>query len=334
MSPNPADIGPGRGQDICPILSTPARVNEKGLRTEASLVQCLGFDCALYRPGHEICSFLGMPDIIDQVSLVGTKSVEALDHASSALALSTVKAEESLLTWNEHLTAIRTMLEETRQGLLAGSEKANEGIRQILTSRQLAQTQQDDLLRGMADVLRRLDQEKRLADANLAAKEAESRFRRGEFREALQMLELALSTTGGGPALFNAIGCVYLKLDRAEEARSSFAFAIEREPELGAAHLNLGAALLCLNDVEEAEAELRTGLRLDPSSGSGWNTLGNLLFHTGRRREAISHWERAVTLDPALPEPWENLRRQQQLDNCPFPEMIEEARAVDRSSPE
>jgi tetratricopeptide (TPR) repeat protein len=290
-------------------------------------VSCLGFDCALYRPGHEMCSFLGMPDIIDQVSLVGTRSTESLSEASSALARSTDQAEESLRTWQEHLRTIRAMLEETRQGLLAGAEQANEGIRAILQSREIAQSEQEGLVRAMDEVLHRLDREKRLADANAAAQEAAVKYRRGELAEALRLLDQALSATGGSPDLFNTMGCVYLRMNRPEDARHCFAIAVERDPGLAAAHLNLGAALLRLDDAPAAEEALRTGLRLDPSSGAGWNTLGNLLFHTGRRREAIRHWERAVLEDPGRAEAFENLRRQQQLDNCPFPGMLAEARA-------
>ncbi len=321
--------GKKRGRDVCPILSTPARVNEKGIRTEAGLVQCLGFDCSLYRSGHEMCSFLGMPDIIDQVSAVGSRSVDALDQAREALAGSNNEAGEAIEEWRRTLAGIRAMFEETRQGMERGSEEASEGMKALLTNYHQAHSQQEDMLHNMEEVLHRLDQENRLRQADAAARDGGARFNRGEFRDALSRLEKALGITGGGAALFNILGCVYLRLDRLDDAGRSFELAIERDPACGAAHINLGAALLRSGESERAEEELETGLRLDPASGPGWNTLGNLFFITGRRLEAVEQWERAVSADPGQFEAWENLRRQHQLENCPFPTLLEEARRQD-----
>jgi tetratricopeptide (TPR) repeat protein len=93
-----------------------------------------------------------------------------------------------------------------------------------------------------------------------------------------------------GTAL-NALGCPI-------EARDALRSAIERNPNLAPAWLNLGNAHADLDDMEAAEAHCRRALALDPTGIEARVSLGFILTARGAPERAIEELEIAIQINP------------------------------------
>ena len=70
--------------------------------------------------------------------------------------------------------------------------------------------------------------------------------------------------------------------------------AVDENPTLTAARLNLGFAYLELGSMQRAEAEFKSVVRLDPHAPSGYYWLGGVYFLQARYEEAIDVFQRAL----------------------------------------
>ncbi|MBN9544721.1 MAG: tetratricopeptide repeat protein [Alphaproteobacteria bacterium] len=94
---------------------------------------------------------------------------------------------------------------------------------------------------------------------------------------------------------------------RLDDAVAHYRRAIALEPELAAAHSNLGTALCELGLLEEAEASYRKALALQPGQAQAHNNLGTVLFERGALDEAVSCYRDALALQPDYAEALNNL---------------------------
>lgn len=74
--------------------------------------------------------------------------------------------------------------------------------------------------------------------------------------------------------------------------------AIELNPSLPDAYLNLAMIKGTRGDVSDAVKLLETAYRLDPLERTVVTSLGLLYFYSGRETEALEHWKRTVRLVP------------------------------------
>jgi Flp pilus assembly protein TadD len=74
--------------------------------------------------------------------------------------------------------------------------------------------------------------------------------------------------------------------------------AVEMDPNLGAAHVELGRAYLLLGNAPQAEAALRKGARMLPDDAEARSALGVALLATGKTEEALTELTKARDLDP------------------------------------
>jgi tetratricopeptide (TPR) repeat protein len=95
----------------------------------------------------------------------------------------------------------------------------------------------------------------------------------------------------------------------AEEAIGAYRKAIELEPTLSDAHLNLGRLLHEAGRVDEAEAHYREAVEADPQSARAFYNLGVALEDRGLRPGAIEAYEAALRLDADLAVAYFNLSR-------------------------
>jgi tetratricopeptide (TPR) repeat protein len=97
-----------------------------------------------------------------------------------------------------------------------------------------------------------------------------------------------------------ALGSLYLRLPgRHAEGIAELREAIRIEPDLPAAHADLGAALADeANGLAEAVSQLEIARNLQPDSAEVWNNLGLMLYRARRLPEALDAYRAAIRLQP------------------------------------
>jgi tetratricopeptide (TPR) repeat protein len=93
-----------------------------------------------------------------------------------------------------------------------------------------------------------------------------------------------------------------LASEKDEEGIGALRVAVALQPQLPAAHNNLGLALANSGRMEEALACYRQAIRLDPNFAPAYLHLGNALGRKGRLDEAITCYRKALALQPELAE--------------------------------
>jgi len=83
-----------------------------------------------------------------------------------------------------------------------------------------------------------------------------------------------------------------------EESREAYQRALELDPNLAEAHVNLGRQLHMAGERGRAEPHYREAVRLDPDDPTPHFNLGVLLEESGRRDEAVLAYRQAILRDP------------------------------------
>ena len=76
--------------------------------------------------------------------------------------------------------------------------------------------------------------------------------------------------------------------------------AIDEQPELPRAYLNLGNAYLKLADFDKAIATYQTALKFNPEYASAYFNIGNAYFKSGRSGESLDFYSNAIRINPDL----------------------------------
>lgn len=92
-------------------------------------------------------------------------------------------------------------------------------------------------------------------------------------------------------------GCE-LEVSDPAQAREAYARALELDPRLADAHVNLGRHFHVAGELGRAEPHYREAVRLDPDDPTPHFNLGVLLEELGRRDEAVHAYRQAVLRDP------------------------------------
>ncbi len=104
------------------------------------------------------------------------------------------------------------------------------------------------------------------------------------------------------------LGCG-LQATRPEQAEEAFRRAVELDPDLAEAHINLGVMLHERSDLEGAELCYRLGLRAAPHSATAAFNLGVVLEDLGKPVDAMVVYRRAIESDELLADAYYNLSR-------------------------
>jgi len=89
-----------------------------------------------------------------------------------------------------------------------------------------------------------------------------------------------------------------LETSSAEQARDAYQRALDLDPGLADAHVNLGRLLHIAGELGRAEPQYREAVRLDPDDPTPHFNLGVLLEELGRREEAVHAYRQAILRDP------------------------------------
>jgi protein O-GlcNAc transferase len=144
-------------------------------------------------------------------------------------------------------------------------------------------------------------------DASTAITSAETRFRRREFAQALDILDAA-RRAGARDATLESNRCLVLqRLGRMGDAIDAGRSAVALHPSMAAARSNLAGALSAARRFDEALAELDAALRLDPGFADAYAQRGLVLQNLGHMKDAIDAHRQALTLSPDMPEAWSNI---------------------------
>jgi DNA-binding transcriptional MerR regulator len=89
-----------------------------------------------------------------------------------------------------------------------------------------------------------------------------------------------------------------LEVSDPAQAREAYEHALELDPDLADAHVNLGRLLHVAGERGRAEPHYREAVKLDPDDPTPHFNLGVLLEEQGRRDEAVHAYRQAILRDP------------------------------------
>jgi len=101
------------------------------------------------------------------------------------------------------------------------------------------------------------------------------------------------------------LGALLRDAGRVDEALRQFETARDLRPARAENYVDIGMLLAQQNDAAGAETALLRAVELDPGLGDAWVNLGNLQSRAGRINQALKSYNRAVALDS--PEGYYNL---------------------------
>jgi tetratricopeptide (TPR) repeat protein len=119
---------------------------------------------------------------------------------------------------------------------------------------------------------------------------------RKDFAGAVQICADFLDKNPDNAAVHFQLGYAYTALGKSGDAEAEYRSAIELDPKMGPAYLNLGLTLLD-SDPEEAVSSLKQASELMPGQPQPKYALGMALAHAGKDDAAIEQFHDALKLD-------------------------------------
>ncbi len=120
----------------------------------------------------------------------------------------------------------------------------------------------------------------------------------GKLNEAIAYNRQAIELDPKLVAAHINLGVVLNKQGKPDEAIASYREAIELDPKYGLAHRKLGFVLNAQGKPDEAIACYRKAIELDPNDTLAHVNLGSVLNEQGKPDEAIAYYRKAIELDP------------------------------------
>lgn len=123
---------------------------------------------------------------------------------------------------------------------------------------------------------------------------------RGENERAEHEWQQALRINPGFVRPLNALGALYARQRRFDEALRYLDRAIALTPNDADAHMNRGAVYAETGQFDRAAEQFRIGLAIAPRNFANHNLLGKLYFDAGRLDEAEEQFRESFRCDPNL----------------------------------
>ncbi|HEV2417417.1 MAG TPA: tetratricopeptide repeat protein [Terriglobia bacterium] len=160
---------------------------------------------------------------------------------------------------------------------------------------------------------------------------AQSAIKRQDYAMAVTKLKpLLTSYPRYAPAWFD-LAYAYTGLGQNDNAVNAYRKAIEDDPKLFQARLNLGILLLNLNRPADAVPQLKEAVALNPKDARGRLYLGRAYDLTGDAADAAKELQNATSLQPNSPRGWIELGQMKfnQKDFAAARDAFEKAAAAD-----
>jgi predicted O-linked N-acetylglucosamine transferase (SPINDLY family) len=121
---------------------------------------------------------------------------------------------------------------------------------------------------------------------------------RGEYREAVRQIDLALKVNAKSAAAHNNRGVAIKNLKRLDEALACFDRAVALKPDYAEAFNNRGDVLNELKQFGQALASCEKAIALKPNFAEAYSNRGISLNELKRFDEALASCDRAIALKP------------------------------------
>jgi choline-sulfatase len=125
-----------------------------------------------------------------------------------------------------------------------------------------------------------------------------STFSRGEYSDAIEILNKALAQDANIPILYTNIGWSYIQLNRYDEAERIYRLALGHGIDTAEIHADLGLVYSRLRAFAKAETELLIALKLEDASVPAHYRLADVYRATGNSSGAAEHYRRVLELSP------------------------------------
>ena len=125
-------------------------------------------------------------------------------------------------------------------------------------------------------------------------------FAQGKFAQAAPLLENASAAAPEKAELARALGLCYLRLHKAEGARTAFARLFGVPANSAKAHLLAAKMMMGENLEEMAEPELRAAVKLEPELPETHYMLGELAIYRGDTDLAVVELQKEIAINPAF----------------------------------
>jgi protein O-GlcNAc transferase len=127
--------------------------------------------------------------------------------------------------------------------------------------------------------------------------QAKNAIDKNDFADALDPLQKYIAQRPDDPYTHFQLGYAYAALKRREEAQAEFSRAIELDPQMAPAHLNLGLVLMD-SDPGKAAVSFHRAADLQPAESRPRFLAGFALEHAGKFTEAIEQYRAALAISP------------------------------------
>ena len=143
-------------------------------------------------------------------------------------------------------------------------------------------------------------------DANASKGIAWCQYILGNYKEALQSIEIALSIDPSSRELLSVKACVLAESGISTNSRPKLILSkqillglleIENTWEL---YYNLGNVLAGLMEYDDAKTAYYESIKLDNNIAEVWNNLGTCLHHLQEHEEELSCFDQAISINPDL----------------------------------
>jgi predicted O-linked N-acetylglucosamine transferase (SPINDLY family) len=131
-------------------------------------------------------------------------------------------------------------------------------------------------------------------------------YQHGRLAEAEKLYEEILKQEPTHFGALHLLGVVALRTRRTQRGVELIAKAIEINPNVAAAHSNLGYALSALKLHEQALASYDKAIALKPDYADAYNNRGAALRNLRRHAEALASYDKAIALKPDYADAYNN----------------------------
>lgn len=128
---------------------------------------------------------------------------------------------------------------------------------------------------------------------------------KGAYEPAIQLISKAVSINPNVAAAHSNLGVALKELKRPEEALTSFDKAVTLKPDYAEAHYNRGLVLRQLGRLEEALVSYDRAIALNAECDAFYDR-GNILRELGRYEEALASYDKAIAANPNYVDTYSN----------------------------